>query len=62
MECFCYLRNIYKTNWQTEEVTVTIRFGTPFDGPVIPLGAENPKVVPINLGQRCFQEYSSDTL
>ena len=30
----------YKTNWQTESLSMQRRFGTPFDGPVIQFGAE----------------------
>ena len=39
MECFCYLRNI-QDKLEDGKSPYEARFGTPFDGPVIPLGVD----------------------
>ena len=63
MECICYMRNI-QDKLADRKSPYERRFGTPFDGPIMPVGAafsqylRKTKVVSINLGQGCFQEYS----
>ena len=61
---FCSLRNMQDKLAQRKSQYET-RFGTPFDGPVKPSGAEifeNPfSMRETSLVQRCVQEHLSDT-
>ena len=70
MECFCSLRNIQDKLADGQSPYET-RNSTPFDCPIVPFGSgiffsiqsvRKTKVVFINVVQRCFQEYSSETL
>ena len=40
MKCFCYFCETHKTTWHTRKSPYERRFGTPLNGPVIPLEAE----------------------